>query len=73
MHNKRNGIFLRYLEWTNDSNTRSNFENGIQLFAEGNSIIERFILGVNFLLFYSYSIILIYVDVILFGVNDGLM
>lgn len=45
-----------------------------QIFSEGNLIIiGSFILGVNFVLFFSNNIILIYVAAILFAVGNGLM
>ncbi len=45
-----------------------------QIFSEGNLIIiGSFILGVNFVLFFSNSNILIYVAAILFAVGNGLM
>ena len=45
-----------------------------QIFSEGNLIIiGSFILGVNFILFFSNSIILIYLATILFAVGNGLM
>ncbi|MDN5846155.1 MAG: MFS transporter [Candidatus Nitrosocosmicus sp.] len=45
-----------------------------QKFSEGNLIIiGSFILGVNFVLFFSSNIILIYVAAILFAVGNGLM
>jgi DHA1 family tetracycline resistance protein-like MFS transporter len=45
-----------------------------QIFSEGNLIIiGSFVLGVNFILFFSNSIILIYFATILFAVGNGLM
>jgi len=46
----------------------------IRIFSEGKLIIiGSFILGINFVLFYSNNIILIYVAAILFAVGNGLM
>jgi MFS transporter, DHA1 family, tetracycline resistance protein len=45
-----------------------------QIFSEGNLIIiGSFILAVNFVLFFSNSIVLIYLAMILFAVGNGLM